>query len=67
MNKMENYGDPDYKQFLTTHTNNLQKCSLCRRSIPKELKRINFEYKSEYGYSYKRICLYCIKKLAECE
>jgi hypothetical protein len=41
-----------------------QKCSFCGRQIPKDVRRISFSTKTRFGYSYTRICGWCILQLA---
>ena len=54
----------DYKTRLTKCENGKQKCSLCDRTIPKEVERVSFYYSGAYGRSsYHRICGYCISQL----
>lgn len=50
---------------LHTHDNGRQKCSCCGRTIPANVERISFKYRSNYGYSYKRVCAMCICRLAD--
>jgi len=45
--------------------NNRQKCSICGRTIPKNVHRVSFYYNTQWGGSNKRICGMCILELAE--
>jgi hypothetical protein len=54
-----------FKMEFTIGENNLQKCQECEKSIPKDVQRISFSYKTRYGRSYIRICALCIIDLAK--
>lgn len=54
-----------YEDKLELGENSMQGCSLCGRKIPQNIQRVSFEFKTNFGKSYKRLCGYCIKKLYE--
>ena len=55
----------EYAELLETHKDGRQMCSICGKSIPKDIKRISLSYCGMYGGSNKRICARCILYLAE--
>ena len=43
--------------------NGRQKCSFCKKTIPKDIPRISSEFSTQMGTTgYKRICFRCILK-----
>ena len=50
---------------LAITNNSRQKCSLCHRTIPKDVRRISFPYNTQFGVSFIRLCGRCICKMAE--
>jgi len=42
-----------------------QKCSGCKRTIPRDVERISFPYTTRYGVSYIRICSLCLLELSK--
>jgi hypothetical protein len=61
-NSFMDYGDDEVgdEGWLETAENNRQMCSICGRTIPKDVQRISLSYRSRYGTGYKRICGLCI-------
>jgi len=52
-----------YKNELDIAENNRQRCTICGRSIPKNVDRFNFSYRTQWGCSHFRICSYCLEQL----
>ena len=52
-----------YENELDTYVNNRHKCTVCRRTIPKDVDRLNFSYRTQWGYSHIRLCSFCIEQL----
>ena len=58
-------GKKDILKRLIKHTDGRQKCTLCERSIPKDVERVSFGYSTQYGSSNIRLCGLCILRLAK--
>jgi len=52
-----------YRNWLDKGENGRQVCSICGNTIPKYIDRVSFAYRTQWGYSHKRICSYCIEQL----
>lgn len=50
----------DIQKKLIKALDGRQKCSLCGESIPKEVDRLSFGYKTRFGHSYIRLCGLCL-------
>ena len=55
----------EIKDLLKIANTGQEKCSVCGRTIPKDVQRISFPYNTRYGVSYKRVCALCILKLSK--
>jgi hypothetical protein len=56
--------DEQLGKVLSTWATNRCVCSICGSTIPKEVERVSFSYKTRYGTSYIRICGLCIIRTA---
>lgn len=55
-----------YENLLGFGMNGRQKCSVCKRAIPADVKRISFAAPGMYGSTkYTRICAECLTELAK--
>lgn len=56
----------NYDNLIHTGMNGRQKCSVCKRAIPADVKRISFSAPGMYGSTkYTRVCAECLIELAK--
>jgi len=49
-------------KYLSVADSGRQKCSLCHRTIPKNVQRLSVSYNTRYGSAYIRVCGLCLIK-----
>ena len=54
----------DLRERFLKGENGRHICSCCEYSIPADIQRVNFPYRTRFGTQHIRICSICILKLA---